>query len=511
MDCTTEHAAIILSSTYSASQDRPRSTCRDGTCTTRALIGALPTELLLIIFKLVYMKSRVPKDYIDLYDMMLPPDSDFPYETIWATDQNLLCPSLFPYALASVCSTWRDVMSTVPVFWTRVVILVDSNPTPLLVIKSYLHWSRDLPLHVTVTRQPGTFEGEDSDEKLRVAAVMELLGPHVHRCHSLQFDVIYCSSLPSIRRDFYGVASGLEKLQLKCRVDDGRSDLSDPVEHKAFSCPILTKLVIDCRNFMDTCIIDAHLFKNVTSLHILHFSPSESAGEAPSLYRVLETLQNYRGLSALTLSNIEFDFSPGSYGASSFKLFPEEVTFEGLSSEVLGEFFHVTDATLEFATIRRCSIDTFYNFSSLHLSLYEIDQDFGEFLSEWDGRYLYLKQCPGFDDNVLARMGEAPLGGYLGAPNMDNLSISDCLNFSVGALREMVDARCRMATTYEDGDDWNDDPSTPCRMKGLAVNCCGPLISSQDSAWFQANLDYFQWHTTLPDGRMCHNGVVSSA
>src|ERR1700722_391240 len=42
------------------------------------------------------------------------------------------------------------------------------------------------------------------------------LGLHVQRCQSLQFDVIYSSSLPSILRDFSGVAPILEGIGLIC-------------------------------------------------------------------------------------------------------------------------------------------------------------------------------------------------------------------------------------------------------------------------------------------------------
>ncbi|EGO04113.1 hypothetical protein SERLA73DRAFT_175881, partial [Serpula lacrymans var. lacrymans S7.3] len=35
----------------------------------------------------------------------------------------LMTPTLFPYAIAAVCTRWREIMSTVPEFWTRVVII----------------------------------------------------------------------------------------------------------------------------------------------------------------------------------------------------------------------------------------------------------------------------------------------------------------------------------------------------------------------------------------------------
>ena len=277
-------------------------------------------------------------------------------------------------------------MSTVAVFWTRIVILVDTNPTPLRAIESYFRWTRDLPLDVAVMRKPGTFEEDDPGEKARVAAVMGLLAPHVRRCHNLHFDIIYSSSLPSLRRDFHGVASELESLRLECQVDDGRNDPSDVVEHGTFACPVLRWLVIDGRNFMDSCMIDARPFTNASAIKILHFSPSESDDESLSLYQVLESLLKFDKLLWLAMSDIEFDFASGSYQAYSFPLSSSFVTFEDLSDEVLTEYFDVTSAHPEAASFTRCSIDTFDNVSGDCLILEEIavDQDLTSFLARFN-------------------------------------------------------------------------------------------------------------------------------
>ena len=48
---------------------------------------------------------------------------------------------------------------------------------------------------------------------------MDLLGPHVHSRHGLQFDVIYSSSLPSLCRDLCGLVSELWELWLNCMVE----------------------------------------------------------------------------------------------------------------------------------------------------------------------------------------------------------------------------------------------------------------------------------------------------
>ncbi|KAH7914480.1 hypothetical protein BJ138DRAFT_1000046, partial [Hygrophoropsis aurantiaca] len=106
-----------------------------------------------------------------------------------------LSPSYFPLALAQVCKTWRDVMASVPEFWTRLVIFVDDEPTPLDVVESWLEWSGDLPLEILVTRRLDRFKGDDPEEGERVEGVLDLLYDHIERCKRLCFDVLLSSSL----------------------------------------------------------------------------------------------------------------------------------------------------------------------------------------------------------------------------------------------------------------------------------------------------------------------------
>ena len=62
-------------------------------------------------------------------------------------------PTLFPYSLASVCSFWRNVLSSHPEYWTLVVLFVDSNPTSLADASLFLQLSKDYPIDVVITRR----------------------------------------------------------------------------------------------------------------------------------------------------------------------------------------------------------------------------------------------------------------------------------------------------------------------------------------------------------------------
>jgi hypothetical protein len=79
---------------------------------------------------------------------------------------------------------------------------------------------------------------------------MDLLGPHVHSRHGLQFDVIYSSSLPSLCRDLCGLVSELWELWLNCMVE--------MIHHTApFSCPALRTVTIKDCNLKSTASHDS--------------------------------------------------------------------------------------------------------------------------------------------------------------------------------------------------------------------------------------------------------------
>ncbi|EDR08281.1 uncharacterized protein LACBIDRAFT_327388, partial [Laccaria bicolor S238N-H82] len=63
--------------------------------------------------------------------------------TEWNDHDDLTSPSVFPYALASVCKQWYDLMLLVPEFWTRLVVFVDSQPTSTTDLRAQLSASRD--------------------------------------------------------------------------------------------------------------------------------------------------------------------------------------------------------------------------------------------------------------------------------------------------------------------------------------------------------------------------------
>ena len=123
-----------------------------------------------------------------------PPLDDDPVIWEWI-ERDPRSESLFPFNAASVCKLWHDILAGMPECWTRVVFDVVSDPGPFL---DAFSWSRNLE-KIEVAIFNSSDYAEDVDEAVenkRILAITRALQPHVHRCRSISFDIIYSSSLP---------------------------------------------------------------------------------------------------------------------------------------------------------------------------------------------------------------------------------------------------------------------------------------------------------------------------
>lgn len=170
-------------------------------------------------------------DYITAYPTLLEADPDYlQYELnpdlihreLWWPHANsvgwLRADNLFPGALICVCSHWMDVLRQVSVFWTRLIIFVDDDPTPLSTLQLHLSLSRTHPLEINILRH--SFSCDDPLERSRVTAVMRTLRPHVSRCKVLRMALRHHTSLPHPCIDIHGLGDQLEVLQLQAGDED---------------------------------------------------------------------------------------------------------------------------------------------------------------------------------------------------------------------------------------------------------------------------------------------------
>jgi hypothetical protein len=381
----------------------------------------LPAELLLIIFKLA------------------EPSTGWIFEDI----NN---PSLFPYSIAAVCSRWRDVMSLIPEFWTRIVIVVDLYPATAPAV---LSWSRNLPLDITVTRVDFDQPVDVQHEQDQVVSVMKaLVHSHVHRSRTLHFNVKFSSSLPPFPDSFPGDWSKLSQLFFQCQEDNGGStDIWGSVTStEQLEYPALKWLLIDGRNYYNACRKDSQWTvrcPSVSDLIISKYTPLPD--ESFTLTNLMLPIITLPSLENLWINDISLHPSPATLAATVPLDHSVEIQLSDIHdfkpiADVLDLLRNNLDITLTCCAMghpRR----PFNREGCLTLRYIEAYEDLVPLLRCWQGERLYVDDCPAFNDVVLNMMATVEAGEYVCSPRMHQLNVADCPNFSAAALRRFVSTR----------------------------------------------------------------------
>lgn len=159
----------------------------------RTTINDLPADVLLAIFRVPLLSLRNIRFW-----HRSPPGWDDNKLGEWLDHEYWMPRLAFPESIASVCCCWREVMSSVSAFWTRLVIWVGKNPTSLSLIREYIQLSRGHPIAIYILQKSGYSDTvaakAEVDSQLKV--VMETLAPHMARRSVLQIDMHNASSLP---------------------------------------------------------------------------------------------------------------------------------------------------------------------------------------------------------------------------------------------------------------------------------------------------------------------------
>jgi hypothetical protein len=133
-------------------------------------------------------------------------------------------------------------------------------------------------------------------------------------------------------------------------------------------------------------------------------------------------------------------------------------------------------------TLTRCTVGN-ATCEAQTLVLKEIDDGvdyLDNLLCFWSGKSLYLDSCPGFNDAFLERMC-VPANRVV-ASLMQFLDISNCLDFSVPALKRLVESDYGCLA-----------------FEGMRISGDSPFFSPEDILWFTERLTYFvftpEWYT----------------
>jgi hypothetical protein len=407
-------------------------------------------------------------------------------------DHELHSPSLFPYAIAAVCSFWRDVMALVPEFWTRLVILVDSTLVPpISVIRSHVSWSGDLLLQIMVTRIDYDRQLVDvQHERAQVMSIMNaVLNPSMHRLRGLRFDVMFSSSLPQFPDGF--ATNSITDLKLICREDNGRSldfweSLTPPVPDQQYHS--LHTLCIDGRNYYNNCRTSFWRTAEFMALKVLIIAnytplPGESFTSSDFVFPI--TTLNIESLSII---NVILTPSPTPLPTTSSGRTLCELDFFGIQTfeTMAGIIGGLGQPDICF-TFNRSNIGDFripIGGESSGLSLIHIDEDQNmiPLLRCWQGSYVKIFSCDGFDDAVLLdMMASDDAENGCAAGKMKILDIFNSYNFSGALLRRLVHARRHVGR----------------ELACICITGFAPEISSEDQQWLFQNLDRFHYEPSF--------------
>ncbi|KAG6908029.1 hypothetical protein DXG01_006448 [Tephrocybe rancida] len=429
------------------------------------------------------------------------------YTTVWSAFDPKE-PLVFPYTIAAVNTRWRDIAESFPYFWTRLVIFVDQDATPLADIRKHLLLTTQAEqLDVIVMRHPRIYDKSDLEEYDRARAVIDILLPHVHRFHSLTFDVVNTSSLPSVLHDFAGiVAPFLTKLELKARCDDGtsfgdRSASYAAQRHaKPFYCPNITHLTIDGRNFAHASmgrtswITKSCEGRASTALHltISTFSPS------PMLPKDRNFTINHliSALTPLTSRSSYLNFSEVEFVHEGFRKAPLqervalnvwELSFVGLSARFLKVLLDAVNwGNTEFVEIDRCGLAGVrapdFMEAQLRVCNIAVEEDMFSFFDRWDWDSLLVANCPGFDDAAMKAFQPSSYGG-----SGLFLTVSGCKGYSIEGLRDMVERL-------------NEHEYLPRTLAWLKIDGGPRALTEDEEDFFQSSMRHF--------GRTEHGNVA---
>lgn len=470
-------------------------------------IQDLPAETLLIIFKLLFWASCVETNVVQPACSCADSEESTPcvcqqdncVQMTWTQDEDLLDPSIFPYATSLVCKHWYALMRSDPSFWTRIVIVLDEDPAPLLKIQSHIDLSGDLPLDVHVLRRQ---KDRDPREHVRSEPIINFLVPHFHRCRVIAFDLMHNSSLPSIYRDFHGEAPYLVKLQLKCHIDDGQEYVTRPWTSgpgEDFTFPFLEILDVDGKNFADACTEmlcwQESLSKTAKlSMTIANYTPiSNHVYASCTTLDFVTVLSSIPRISELHLVNLQFPETWDEWDDEPLPLTTPYLELKDLGEAFVNDFLVCAelDDPLHLH-VTRCSLQMpFLHLNPSHLTLEQVpyyDNSLTLFLNQWEGTTLEIIDQTNFSDPSIEALLNSQATDDPHIPRRRNFTIADCPNFGVPALKRFISLRNDAFLQCSSGR----GPSPRCTLNVFGY---GPALSAEDREWFHENLDSFHWDT----------------
>lgn len=362
-------------------------------------------------------------------------------------------------------------------------------------------------------------------ERPLVREYTRILIPHLRRCKVIDYEVQYSTSLPCLVRDLRNMPPFLESLRLKSEqiVDsetpstvDGYNpeDLHSIGQHVAQMAQPFTSLnhlALNGRNFLLACAYLPELIINAGSILVenyrrsLHLHP-EIENIPFQFLSMLTILASNTRVKDIRFINLEFQNT-------------EDITIEVIDMDTPPLSIALQIDKMELNNVHQLMVIQFLEYTQLGVrTLVILDSivfsqayasvsflfrraelrnmhrnDIYLFLWHWNGSILSLRDCPGLTDDIIQRLGIPSTG--VPVP-LRELEIHSCHNFSVGALKEMMELRHKHFKSVFEGQFQSASLASQAELvPKLTVRGAKQHLADEDRRWFNEleTLCYFEW------------------
>ncbi|KIJ61851.1 hypothetical protein HYDPIDRAFT_42348 [Hydnomerulius pinastri MD-312] len=254
------------------------------------------------------------------------------------------------------------------------------------------------------------------------------------------------------------------------------------------STPSLTRLTLDGRNFIRSCIHNSNWFVHAQKLSHIVITPSGAVSQFDmvTVHSLLELLSTLPKLAKLEVSDMPFlDCEQDDVIHLNPEGLSADLTLTGLRGDAVSRFLAFSQGDAEFIRITRCSLTSTSSISCAVLDLVEIDveDDLTIPLSDFDAVELNVCDCAGFDDTVLAVLADGgPDNNDFTDQVLRSLYLTGCRNFSLRALGHMIHTRAVAAAAGR-----LLDPISTLHVHN------GPPLTEAMRSWFQESMESFSW------------------
>ncbi|KAG6848898.1 hypothetical protein H0H93_013001 [Arthromyces matolae] len=378
--------------------------------------------------------------------------------------------------LASVCTRWRQIFLSSPIFWTNVVILTTA-PAPELT-RMVLQRSRNLPIIVEITTPPAPDRYSDPlppwDERKVVQRIIRTMKRDFLRCRELFFYLHSSYAIPRVTINLAGLMKNLSCLVTRAVHNHEIPAVFRPhdielVDYNALRrhgyLELIVEVSIDEYNFWDLQMVNQDRWfsscsREPRTLFVFsidcpydiipaHRSPSLSLSD------ILPFLGKFTDIELRIIDIIKPNHGSLSetYTIDELSLRGRDVPSNSLTCQRLLHFLPPT-STLAIQTSCLAGINLPYNDVDLVLEATtlrgELEPDIFRILREWRGMRLTLKCFGASSKDLFQKLLEIThshdhdgrqISTFKYAPALDELDLEGLRDLDFGLLKDLCEMR----------------------------------------------------------------------